>query len=153
MLSLWVAHCVKARLFYFPRTWWLSQQRLPSERFAETCPMRLRWCRDANAIIVCLSPVTTELPPGSGHERRCNETEKGYCVNNGECYFIHGINQLSCKWVALPFSFPTVNLWSITRLCLDKGEAEHLFFMAFCTITHMYCISSLYTLSVPNECC
>ncbi|XP_034167056.1 neuregulin 2a isoform X7 [Pangasianodon hypophthalmus] len=41
--------------------------------------------------------VQSTLPPGSGHERRCNETEKGYCVNNGECYFIHGINQLSCK--------------------------------------------------------
>ncbi|KAI4884648.1 hypothetical protein NFI96_002734 [Prochilodus magdalenae] len=41
--------------------------------------------------------VTTTLPPGSGHARRCNDTEKGYCVNDGECYFIHGINQLSCK--------------------------------------------------------
>ncbi|XP_053335274.1 neuregulin 2a isoform X5 [Clarias gariepinus] len=46
---------------------------------------------------VHVQSITTELPPGSGHERRCNETEKGYCVNNGECYFIHGINQLSCK--------------------------------------------------------
>ncbi|XP_053096120.1 neuregulin 2a isoform X5 [Pangasianodon hypophthalmus] len=43
------------------------------------------------------TPPPLALPPGSGHERRCNETEKGYCVNNGECYFIHGINQLSCK--------------------------------------------------------
>ncbi|KAK1787388.1 hypothetical protein P4O66_002883 [Electrophorus voltai] len=41
--------------------------------------------------------VTTTLPPGSGHARRCNDTEKGYCVNDGECYFIHGINQLSCN--------------------------------------------------------
>ncbi|XP_027012109.1 neuregulin 2a isoform X6 [Tachysurus fulvidraco] len=46
---------------------------------------------------VHVQSITTALPPGSGHERRCNETEKGYCVNNGECYFIHGINQLSCK--------------------------------------------------------
>ncbi|XP_029107355.1 neuregulin 2a isoform X1 [Scleropages formosus] len=41
--------------------------------------------------------ITTTLSPGSGHTRRCNETEKAYCVNNGDCYFIHGINQLSCK--------------------------------------------------------
>ncbi|TKS83011.1 Pro-neuregulin-2, membrane-bound isoform [Collichthys lucidus] len=34
---------------------------------------------------------------GSGHARRCNDTEKAYCVNGGDCYFIHGINQLSCK--------------------------------------------------------
>ncbi|XP_029113199.1 pro-neuregulin-2, membrane-bound isoform-like isoform X2 [Scleropages formosus] len=41
--------------------------------------------------------VTTTLSPGSGHTRGCNETEKTYCVNGGDCYFIHGINQLSCK--------------------------------------------------------
>ncbi|KAL2094844.1 hypothetical protein ACEWY4_009563 [Coilia grayii] len=41
--------------------------------------------------------VTTTLSPGSGHARRCNDTEKTYCVNGGHCYFIHGINQLSCK--------------------------------------------------------
>uniref|UniRef100_A0A3B3QCJ3 Neuregulin 2 n=1 Tax=Paramormyrops kingsleyae TaxID=1676925 RepID=A0A3B3QCJ3_9TELE len=41
--------------------------------------------------------ITTTLSPGSGHARRCNETEKAYCVNDGDCYFIHGINQLSCK--------------------------------------------------------
>ncbi|XP_076836539.1 pro-neuregulin-2, membrane-bound isoform-like isoform X2 [Brachyhypopomus gauderio] len=46
---------------------------------------------------VRVQSITTTLPPGSGHARRCNDTEKGYCVNDGECYFIHGINQLSCK--------------------------------------------------------
>lgn len=63
--------------------------------------------------------VTTTLSPGSGHARRCNDTEKAYCVNGGECYFIHGINQLSCKWViscalefALKMSFSVVNLSS-----------------------------------------
>ncbi|CAB1337510.1 unnamed protein product, partial [Coregonus sp. 'balchen'] len=43
------------------------------------------------------SIVTTTLSPGSSHARRCNDTEKSYCVNGGDCYFIHGINQLSCK--------------------------------------------------------
>uniref|UniRef100_A0A3B4CAJ6 Neuregulin 2a n=1 Tax=Pygocentrus nattereri TaxID=42514 RepID=A0A3B4CAJ6_PYGNA len=46
---------------------------------------------------VHVQSITTTLPPGSGHARRCNDTEKGYCVNDGECYFIHGINQLSCN--------------------------------------------------------
>ncbi|KAF7707493.1 neuregulin 2b isoform X1 [Silurus meridionalis] len=41
--------------------------------------------------------ITTTLSPGSSHARKCNETEKAYCVNGGDCYFIHGINQLSCK--------------------------------------------------------
>uniref|UniRef100_A0A8C1GKI4 Neuregulin 2b n=1 Tax=Cyprinus carpio TaxID=7962 RepID=A0A8C1GKI4_CYPCA len=41
--------------------------------------------------------LTTTLSPGSSHARKCNETEKTYCVNGGDCYFIHGINQLSCK--------------------------------------------------------
>ncbi|XP_043076675.1 neuregulin 2a isoform X9 [Puntigrus tetrazona] len=41
--------------------------------------------------------VTTTLSPGSGHARRCNESEKAYCVNGGDCYYIHGINRLSCK--------------------------------------------------------
>ncbi|KAA8586973.1 hypothetical protein FQN60_000809, partial [Etheostoma spectabile] len=40
---------------------------------------------------------TTTPSPGSGHTRRCNDTEKPYCVNGGDCYFIHGINQLYCK--------------------------------------------------------
>uniref|UniRef100_A0A8C7K845 Neuregulin 2a n=1 Tax=Oncorhynchus kisutch TaxID=8019 RepID=A0A8C7K845_ONCKI len=46
---------------------------------------------------VHVQSITTTLSPGSGHARRCNDTEKDYCVNGGDCYFIHGINQLSCK--------------------------------------------------------
>ncbi|KAL0993946.1 hypothetical protein UPYG_G00115910 [Umbra pygmaea] len=46
---------------------------------------------------VHVQSITTTLSPGSGHARRCNDTEKAYCVNGGDCYFINGINQLSCK--------------------------------------------------------
>uniref|UniRef100_A0A6Q2YAW1 Neuregulin 2a n=1 Tax=Esox lucius TaxID=8010 RepID=A0A6Q2YAW1_ESOLU len=46
---------------------------------------------------VHVQSITTTLSPGSGHARRCNDTEKTYCVNGGDCYFINGINQLSCK--------------------------------------------------------
>ena len=41
--------------------------------------------------------VTTTPPPASGHARKCNDTEKAYCVNGGDCYFIHGIDKLACK--------------------------------------------------------
>ncbi|XP_043559592.1 pro-neuregulin-2, membrane-bound isoform-like isoform X2 [Chiloscyllium plagiosum] len=41
--------------------------------------------------------ATTTLSPESGHARRCNESEKSYCVNGGVCYYIDGINKLSCK--------------------------------------------------------
>uniref|UniRef100_A0A8C4VUC5 Pro-neuregulin-2, membrane-bound isoform n=1 Tax=Gopherus evgoodei TaxID=1825980 RepID=A0A8C4VUC5_9SAUR len=46
------------------------------------------------SLIVCLS---TTLSSWSGHARKCNETAKSYCVNGGVCYYIEGINQLSCK--------------------------------------------------------
>ncbi|XP_067852414.1 pro-neuregulin-2, membrane-bound isoform-like isoform X1 [Heptranchias perlo] len=41
--------------------------------------------------------ATTTLSPESGHARRCNESDKSYCVNGGVCYYIDGINKLSCK--------------------------------------------------------
>ncbi|XP_062332728.1 neuregulin 2b isoform X2 [Osmerus eperlanus] len=46
---------------------------------------------------ITVQTLTTTLSPGVSHARRCNDTEKAYCVNGGDCYFIHGINQLSCK--------------------------------------------------------
>ncbi|XP_029021591.1 neuregulin 2b isoform X3 [Betta splendens] len=49
-----------------------------------------------SAIRVQISTTTTPAP-GASHARRCNDSEKAYCVNGGDCYFIHGINQLSCK--------------------------------------------------------
>uniref|UniRef100_A0A8D2L9N0 Neuregulin 2 n=1 Tax=Varanus komodoensis TaxID=61221 RepID=A0A8D2L9N0_VARKO len=41
--------------------------------------------------------VTTSLTSGPGHTRQCNETVRSYCVNGGVCYYIEGINQLSCR--------------------------------------------------------
>ncbi|XP_037658241.1 pro-neuregulin-2, membrane-bound isoform isoform X4 [Choloepus didactylus] len=41
--------------------------------------------------------VRGRLYVNSGHARKCNETAKSYCVNGGVCYYIEGINQLSCK--------------------------------------------------------
>ncbi|XP_061754491.1 neuregulin 2a isoform X6 [Nerophis ophidion] len=43
------------------------------------------------------STGTINVQSSSGHARRCNDTEKAFCVNGGDCFFIRGINRLSCK--------------------------------------------------------
>ncbi|KYO39192.1 pro-neuregulin-2, membrane-bound isoform isoform D [Alligator mississippiensis] len=48
-------------------------------------------------LVVMDEELTTTLSSWSGHARKCNETAKSYCVNGGVCYYIEGINQLSCK--------------------------------------------------------
>uniref|UniRef100_A0A665X2W6 Neuregulin 2b n=1 Tax=Echeneis naucrates TaxID=173247 RepID=A0A665X2W6_ECHNA len=52
---------------------------------------------NATSIISVQILTTTTPSPGVSHARRCNDSEKAHCVNGGDCYFIHGINQLSCK--------------------------------------------------------
>uniref|UniRef100_A0A8C5GUX8 Pro-neuregulin-2, membrane-bound isoform-like n=1 Tax=Gouania willdenowi TaxID=441366 RepID=A0A8C5GUX8_GOUWI len=43
------------------------------------------------------STGTVNVQSIPSHSRRCNETEKAYCVNGGHCFFIQGINKLSCR--------------------------------------------------------
>ncbi|XP_028838253.1 neuregulin 2a isoform X2 [Denticeps clupeoides] len=62
-----------------------------------TCVVENQFGKSNGTSTVHVQSITTTLSPGSGHARRCNDTEKAYCVNGGDCYFIHGINQLSCK--------------------------------------------------------
>ncbi|KAM3869490.1 neuregulin 2a [Diretmus argenteus] len=62
-----------------------------------TCVVENSLGKDNSTGTVNVQSLTTTLSPGSGHARRCNDTEKAFCVNGGDCYFIHGINQLSCK--------------------------------------------------------
>ncbi|CAJ1058348.1 neuregulin 2b isoform X4 [Xyrichtys novacula] len=52
---------------------------------------------NATSIISVHILTTTTPSPGMSHARRCNNSEKAYCANGGDCYFIHGFNQLSCK--------------------------------------------------------
>ncbi|KAJ7338304.1 hypothetical protein JRQ81_011175 [Phrynocephalus forsythii] len=52
---------------------------------------------DAVKGTVTVRSVSTTLSSGPGHTRQCNETVKSYCVNGGVCYYIEGINQLSCR--------------------------------------------------------
>ncbi|XP_039629964.1 pro-neuregulin-2, membrane-bound isoform-like isoform X2 [Polypterus senegalus] len=76
------------------------------------------------------TPATT--PSGSGHARKCNETEKAYCVNGGICYYIDGINQLSCK---CPNEFTG-------HLGYEFKEAEELYQKRVLTITGI-CVALL----------
>lgn len=62
-----------------------------------TCVAENPLGKDNSTGTVNVQSITTTLSPGSGHARRCNDTEKAYCVNGGDCYFIHGINQISCN--------------------------------------------------------
>ncbi|XP_076877453.1 neuregulin 2b isoform X2 [Brachyhypopomus gauderio] len=62
-----------------------------------TCVVENSLGKENSTSYVNVQSITTTLSPGSSHARKCNETEKAYCVNGGDCYFIHGINQLSCK--------------------------------------------------------
>ncbi|MBN3294752.1 NRG2 protein, partial [Polypterus senegalus] len=71
------------------------------------------------------SATTATTPSGSGHARKCNETEKAYCVNGGICYYIDGINQLSCK---CPNGFfgPRCSQTEPLRLIMPKPTKRHL---------------------------
>uniref|UniRef100_A0A3B1IRJ0 Neuregulin 2b n=1 Tax=Astyanax mexicanus TaxID=7994 RepID=A0A3B1IRJ0_ASTMX len=62
-----------------------------------TCVAENSLGKENSTSYINVQSITTTLSPGSSHARKCNETEKAYCVNGGDCYFIHGINQLSCK--------------------------------------------------------
>uniref|UniRef100_A0A8C8IG86 Neuregulin 2b n=1 Tax=Oncorhynchus tshawytscha TaxID=74940 RepID=A0A8C8IG86_ONCTS len=62
-----------------------------------TCVVENMLGQESTTSSISVQSLTTTLSPGSSHARRCNDTEKSYCVNGGDCYFIHGINQLSCK--------------------------------------------------------
>ncbi|XP_066572474.1 pro-neuregulin-2, membrane-bound isoform isoform X2 [Amia ocellicauda] len=87
--------------------------------------------------------ITTTLSPGSGHARRCNETEKAYCVNGGVCYYIDGINQLSCK-CPTGFSGPRCLQTEPLRLYMPNPteKAEELYQKRVLTITGI-CVALL----------
>ncbi|MBN3302413.1 NRG2 protein, partial [Amia calva] len=94
-------------------------------------------------VVISHSPITTTLSPGSGHARRCNETEKAYCVNGGVCYYIDGINQLSCK-CPTGFSGPRCLQTEPLRLYMPNPteKAEELYQKRVLTITGI-CVALL----------
>ncbi|XP_065143221.1 neuregulin 2a isoform X7 [Paramisgurnus dabryanus] len=106
-----------------------------------TCVAENLLGRDNGTSTVHVQSITTTLSPGSGHARRCNDTEKAYCVNGGDCYFIHGINQLSCKCPDGYFG-PRCTQTGPLRLISRNEKAEELYQKRVLTITGI-CVALL----------
>ncbi|XP_059397577.1 pro-neuregulin-2, membrane-bound isoform-like isoform X11 [Carassius carassius] len=90
---------------------------------------------------VHVQSITTTLSPGSGHARRCNESEKAYCVNGGDCYYIHGINRLSCKCPDGYFGQRCLQTEPL-KLTMPDKKAEELYQKRVLTITGI-CVALL----------
>ncbi|XP_026135986.1 neuregulin 2b isoform X3 [Carassius auratus] len=110
-----------------------------------TCVAENSLGRENATSFVSVQSITTTLSPGSSHARKCNETEKTYCVNGGDCYFIHGINQLSCK---CPNDYTgercqtSVMAGFYKHLGIEIMEAEELYQKRVLTITGI-CVALL----------
>ncbi|XP_059377929.1 pro-neuregulin-2, membrane-bound isoform-like isoform X1 [Carassius carassius] len=110
-----------------------------------TCVVENSLGRENTTSYVSIQSITTTLSPGSSHARKCNETEKTYCVNGGDCYFIHGINQLSCK---CPNDYTgercqtSVMAGFYKHLGIEIMEAEELYQKRVLTITGI-CVALL----------
>ncbi|KAG7484889.1 hypothetical protein MATL_G00055220 [Megalops atlanticus] len=90
-----------------------------------TCVAENLLGKENSTSTINVQSITTTLSPGSGHARRCNESEKNYCVNGGDCYFIHGINQLSCKCPAEYYG-PRCRQTGPLRLYMPNPYKTHL---------------------------
>ncbi|XP_054586496.1 neuregulin 2a isoform X3 [Nothobranchius furzeri] len=108
-----------------------------------TCVVENKLGKDNSTGTVNVQSITTTLSPGSGHARKCNDTEKAFCVNGGDCYFIHGINQLSCKCKD-GYSGPRCLLTEPLRLYMPNPskKAEELYQKRVLTITGI-CVALL----------
>ncbi|XP_004697082.1 pro-neuregulin-2, membrane-bound isoform [Echinops telfairi] len=92
-----------------------------------------------------VNSVTTTLSTWSGHARKCNETAKSYCVNGGVCYYIEGINQLSCK-CPVGYTGDRCQQFAMVNFSKHLGfelkEAEELYQKRVLTITGI-CVALL----------
>ncbi|XP_051944984.1 pro-neuregulin-2, membrane-bound isoform-like [Xyrauchen texanus] len=110
-----------------------------------TCVVENSLGRENTTSYVNVQSISTTLSPGSSHARKCNETEKTYCVNGGDCYFINGINQLSCK---CPNDYTgercqtSVMAGFYKHLGIEIMEAEELYQKRVLTITGI-CVALL----------
>ncbi|XP_060110088.1 pro-neuregulin-2, membrane-bound isoform isoform X2 [Heteronotia binoei] len=96
-------------------------------------------------LVIMEEKLSTTLSSGPGHTRQCNETVKSYCVNGGVCYYIEGINQLSCR---CPNEFTGDQCQNFAmasfskHLGLELKEAEELYQKRVLTITGI-CVALL----------
>uniref|UniRef100_A0A4W5KV87 Neuregulin 2b n=1 Tax=Hucho hucho TaxID=62062 RepID=A0A4W5KV87_9TELE len=110
-----------------------------------TCVVENMLGQESTTSSISVQSLTTTLSPGSSHARRCNDTEKSYCVNGGDCYFIHGINQLSYDYYLklVLFPFHCVQLSALAEhLGIEFMEAEELYQRRVLTITGI-CVALL----------
>lgn len=75
----------------------LANELVENHLRKQNCPTKEITIYPFLCVFLFSPAVTTTLSSWSGHARKCNETAKSYCVNGGVCYYIEGINQLSCK--------------------------------------------------------
>ncbi|XP_067901267.1 pro-neuregulin-1, membrane-bound isoform isoform X4 [Heterodontus francisci] len=69
----------------------------PSHAGEYTCEAVNQQGEDRSISNIAVTPATTSPTPWSGHARPCNESDRHYCVNGGQCFVINGINKLSCQ--------------------------------------------------------
>ncbi|XP_072351509.1 pro-neuregulin-1, membrane-bound isoform isoform X1 [Scyliorhinus torazame] len=96
-------------------------------------------------LIIAPAFTTTSPTPWSGHARPCNESDRHYCVNGGQCFVINGINKLSCQ---CPNEFTGDRCQNYVmasfykHLGIEFMEAEELYQKRVLTITGI-CIALL----------
>ncbi|XP_062902851.1 pro-neuregulin-1, membrane-bound isoform isoform X4 [Mobula hypostoma] len=96
-------------------------------------------------LVIAPAFTTTSPTPWSGHARPCNESNRHYCVNGGQCFVINGINKLSCQ---CPNEFTGDRCQNYVmasfykHLGIEFMEAEELYQKRVLTITGI-CIAVL----------
>ncbi|XP_048385251.1 pro-neuregulin-1, membrane-bound isoform isoform X1 [Stegostoma tigrinum] len=96
-------------------------------------------------LIIAPAFTTTSPTPWSGHARPCNDSDRHYCVNGGQCFVINGINKLSCQ---CPNEFTGDRCQNYVmasfykHLGIEFMEAEELYQKRVLTITGI-CIALL----------
>ncbi|XP_072440027.1 pro-neuregulin-1, membrane-bound isoform isoform X1 [Chiloscyllium punctatum] len=115
-----------------------------SREVTEPAPVTLPQMTDTN-LIIAPAFTTTSPTPWSGHARPCNESDRHYCVNGGQCFVINGINKLSCQ---CPNEFTGDRCQNYVmasfykHLGIEFMEAEELYQKRVLTITGI-CIALL----------
>ncbi|XP_067901251.1 pro-neuregulin-1, membrane-bound isoform isoform X1 [Heterodontus francisci] len=115
-----------------------------SRERTESTSVTLPQMTDTN-LIIAPAITTTSPTPWSGHARPCNESDRHYCVNGGQCFVINGINKLSCQ---CPNEFTGDRCQNYVmasfykHLGIEFMEAEELYQKRVLTITGI-CIALL----------
>ncbi|XP_062902853.1 pro-neuregulin-1, membrane-bound isoform isoform X5 [Mobula hypostoma] len=117
----------------------------PSHAGKYTCKAVNQQGEDQSVSNIAVTPATTSPTPWSGHARPCNESNRHYCVNGGQCFVINGINKLSCQ---CPNEFTGDRCQNYVmasfykHLGIEFMEAEELYQKRVLTITGI-CIAVL----------